>query len=99
MPRRRALILCYFFPPLAGGGVHRVLSFVKHLPAHGWDCTVVCAGEHDYWVTDESLIAEVPANTEVIRVARRQRAECPAPRDARRARDGVPAARSGRCDG
>ena len=56
--RRRLLLLAHFFPPLAGGGVHRVLSFVRHLPAHGWDCTVVCAGEDDYWVRDESLLAQ-----------------------------------------
>jgi glycosyltransferase involved in cell wall biosynthesis len=66
--RRRVLILCYFFPPLAGGGVHRVLSFTRHLPARGWDCTVVCAGEDDYWVTDASLAARVPPATEVLRV-------------------------------
>jgi glycosyltransferase involved in cell wall biosynthesis len=65
---RRALILAYFYPPLAGGGVHRVLSFTRHLPAHGWACTVVCAGERDYWVTDASLVASVPSETEVIRV-------------------------------
>ena len=68
MSRRRVLILCYFYPPLAGGGVHRVLSFTRHLPASGWDCTVVCAGGEDYWVTDESLVARVPPATEVIRV-------------------------------
>ena len=68
MSRRRVLILAHFFPPLAGGGVHRVLSFVEHLPAHGWDCTVVCAGEHDYWVRDVSLLARVPEATEVLRV-------------------------------
>ncbi|MBI1798632.1 MAG: glycosyltransferase [Candidatus Eisenbacteria bacterium] len=68
MPRRRVLVLCYFFPPLAGGGVHRVLSFTRHLPDHGWDCTVVCAGEGDYWVTDHSLTAGVRPETEVIRV-------------------------------
>jgi glycosyltransferase involved in cell wall biosynthesis len=66
---RRLLLAAYFFPPLAGGGVHRVLSFVRHLPAHGWSCTVVCAGEEDYWVRDPSLRADVPAGTEVIRVA------------------------------
>ena len=66
--RRRVLLLCYFYPPLAGGGVHRVLSFTRHLPPQGWDCTVVCAGEEDYWVTDDSLTARVPAATEVIRV-------------------------------
>ncbi len=66
---RRLLVLAYFFPPLAGGGVHRVLSFARHLPEQGWDVTVVCAGEDDYWVRDESLLASVPAATEVIRVA------------------------------
>jgi len=63
--RRRVLLLCYFYPPLAGGGVHRVLSFTRHLPDHGWDCTVVCAGQEDYWVTDESLTAQIPTGTEV----------------------------------
>jgi glycosyltransferase involved in cell wall biosynthesis len=67
--RRRLLVLAYFFPPLAGGGVHRALSFVHYLPRHGWDCTVICAGEQDYWVRDASLLARVPAETEVIRVA------------------------------
>jgi len=66
--RRRVLVLCYFYPPLAGGGVHRVLSFTRHLPGYGWDCTVVCAGEEDYWVRDESLAQRVPEATEVIRV-------------------------------
>jgi glycosyltransferase involved in cell wall biosynthesis len=68
MSRRRVLILCYFYPPLAGGGVHRVLSFTRYLPALGWDCTVVCAGEEDYWVTDTTLTAQIPAETEVLRV-------------------------------
>ncbi|HTR97940.1 MAG TPA: glycosyltransferase [Candidatus Acidoferrales bacterium] len=65
---RRLLVLAYFFPPLSGGGVHRALSFVRHLPEHGWDCTVVCAGGRDYWVHDASLLAQVPASTEVLRV-------------------------------
>lgn len=69
MSARRVLLMAYFFPPLAGGGVHRALSFVRHLPAHGWACTVVCAGPEDYWVRDESLLARVPAETEVIRVS------------------------------
>jgi glycosyltransferase involved in cell wall biosynthesis len=68
MIRRRLLVLCYFYPPLAGGGVHRVLGFTRHLPAWGWDCTVVCAGAEDYWVRDESLMQRVPADTEVVRV-------------------------------
>ncbi|MFN8586417.1 MAG: glycosyltransferase [Candidatus Eisenbacteria bacterium] len=66
---RRLLVLAYFFPPLAGGGVHRALAFTRHLPEHGWDCTVICAGEDDYWVRDESLRARVDPRTEVIRVS------------------------------
>jgi glycosyltransferase involved in cell wall biosynthesis len=65
---RRLLVLCYFYPPLGGGGVHRVLGFTRHLPRHGWDCTVLCAEAGDYWVTDESLLARIPPGTEVIRV-------------------------------
>jgi glycosyltransferase involved in cell wall biosynthesis len=64
----RVLFLCYFYPPLAGGGVHRVLGFTRHLSMLGWSSTVVCAGEGDYWVRDESLREAVPADTEVIRV-------------------------------
>ncbi len=47
--------------------MHRVLGFTRHLPRHGWACTVVCAGAGDYWVTDPSLVTRVPAETEVIR--------------------------------
>ena len=65
---RRLLLLCYFYPPLAGGGVHRVLGFTRWLPERGWDCTVVCAGPEDYWVRDETLEGRIPPQTEVIRV-------------------------------
>jgi glycosyltransferase involved in cell wall biosynthesis len=65
---RRVLLLCYFYPPLAGGGVHRILGFTRWLPEHGWDCTVVCAGPEDYWVRDETLEGRIPPQTEVIRV-------------------------------
>jgi glycosyltransferase involved in cell wall biosynthesis len=65
---RRLLLMCYFYPPLAGGGVHRVLGFTRWLPENGWDCTVVCAGPEDYWVRDETLVGRIPPGTEVIRV-------------------------------
>lgn len=68
MSAKRLLLVATFYPPLAGGGVHRVLSFTRDLPALGWACTVICAGEEDYWVRDPSLLAQVPPETEVIRV-------------------------------
>lgn len=66
MTERRLLVLSYFYPPLGGGGVPRVLGLTRHLPASGWRCTVVCAGEDDYWVRDDSQA--IPPETEVLRV-------------------------------
>jgi hypothetical protein len=37
------LMLCYYFPPLAGGGVQRSAKFVKYLPRYGWQPLVVAA--------------------------------------------------------
>jgi len=62
------LIVSHFFPPHGGGGVHRALAWARHLPAFGWDVTVLAAGLRGYWVEDPSLLARVPAATEVLRV-------------------------------
>jgi glycosyltransferase involved in cell wall biosynthesis len=65
--RRRVLVLAYFFPPVAGAGVQRILKFVRYLAALGWDATVVSTRSRVYGVRDPSLLAEVPTSTRVIR--------------------------------
>jgi glycosyltransferase involved in cell wall biosynthesis len=40
-PRRRVLIVAYYFPPLGGIGSVRVAGFAEHLPSYGWDPTVL----------------------------------------------------------
>lgn len=60
-------MLIPFFPPMGGGGVYRPLSFVRHLPEHGWRITVVTPAGDAYWIRDESLVERVPADTRVIR--------------------------------
>jgi len=35
------LMLCYYFPPLAGGGVQRSAKFAKYLPQSGWAPLVI----------------------------------------------------------
>jgi glycosyltransferase involved in cell wall biosynthesis len=65
--RRRALMLAYFFPPVAGAGAQRTLKFVRHLVPHGWDATVVSTRSRAYRARDPSLLAEVPASTRVVR--------------------------------
>lgn len=52
---------------MAGGGVHRALSFVRHLPSHGWRTTVVTPSPEAYWIHDDSLAARVPPECRVIR--------------------------------
>lgn len=63
---KRVLYIAYFFPPLGGAGVQRTLKFVRYLPEHGWQATVVTGPLH-YWLQDESLLGEVPP---VVRVER-----------------------------
>jgi glycosyltransferase involved in cell wall biosynthesis len=67
--RRRVLVVHYFFPPLGGAGVPRVLKFVKYLPALGWDVTVITSGRQARWygVRDESLLADIPPGVRVLR--------------------------------
>ena len=55
---RNILVLAASFPPAAGSGIHRVLKFVKYLPAFNWRCVVVSAELADR--DDETLLTEIP---------------------------------------
>lgn len=65
--RRRVLVLAYYFPPVGGAGVQRTLKFVKYLAQLGWDATVISTRSRAYGARDESLVAEVPPTTRVVR--------------------------------
>src|SRR3954470_12489773 len=67
--RKRVLIVHYFFPPVGGAGVPRVLKFVKYLPEFGWDVTVITSGEAARWyaLRDETLLADIPPGVRVVR--------------------------------
>ena len=67
--RRRALFICYLFPPVGGAGVQRPVKFIKYLHGFGWDVTVLTVENPSVPVFDESLLEDVPKNT-VIRKAR-----------------------------
>jgi len=64
---RRILIFAYFFPPLGGAGVQRVVKLVKHLPSLGWEPTVVTVRARDYWMEDATLQAELGPSVRVVR--------------------------------
>ena len=44
-PRRRALLLAYYYPPCGGVPVMRWLRFTRNLPSRGWLCDVVTQRE------------------------------------------------------
>ena len=56
---KKVLIIAYYFPPLGGSGVQRILKFVKYLPQFGWQPTVITVGNTAYYVKDESLLKEI----------------------------------------
>jgi glycosyltransferase involved in cell wall biosynthesis len=60
-------MLINFFPPAGGGGVYRPLSFVKYLARAGWEITVVTPRPGEFWITDESLSAQIPPGVRVVR--------------------------------
>lgn len=61
-------MVAYHFPPLAGSsGIQRTLRFVQQLPQFGWEPVVLTAHPRAYERTEESLLAEVPPQTHVVR--------------------------------
>jgi glycosyltransferase involved in cell wall biosynthesis len=66
-PRRRVLVLAYFFPPLGGAGVQRTLKFIRYLEPLGWDATVITTRSRHYPARDPSLLEDVPDGTRIIR--------------------------------
>lgn len=65
--RKRVLVVAYNFPPVGGAGVQRVTKFVKYLPEFGWDATVLTTENPSVPVYDESLLADIPPQTVIVK--------------------------------
>ena len=86
-PRRRVLIVSFYFPPAGGGGVQRVLKLCKHLPEMGWDVDVLAPDDPRWVAVDPGLAAEIPPGTIVHRAPYRGPSQERAPEERlRRAR-------------
>lgn len=67
-PRRRALLIAYHFPPLAGSsGIQRTLRLAQHLPQLGWDVSVLTCQPAAYERVADDLLREVPDGVHVER--------------------------------
>lgn len=67
---KRCLIITYYFPPMGGGGVQRILKLVKYLRPKGWQFTLITASPYPKAAVlrDTSLLDETPSDLKVIRV-------------------------------
>lgn len=59
LPRRRVLVVAYYFPPMGLSGVQRTLKFVKYLPQFGWQPTVLTVQPRGYLASDDSLLDDI----------------------------------------
>ena len=64
----KVLLLAYYYPPMGGAGVQRALKFSKYLGECGVQLSVL-AGLDPAYTADESLVAEIPPQVDVQRVA------------------------------
>ncbi len=71
--RKKVLIIAYIYPPLGGSGVQRTLKFTKYLRQLGWEPIVVTVGESKFYFKDEAMLAEVPQEMQIVRIAESNR--------------------------
>ncbi len=64
---RRVLMISYLFPPMGGGGVQRMLKFVKYLPDFGWTPHILTCQPPRGGLRDEGLLKEIPMSTPITR--------------------------------
>jgi hypothetical protein len=64
---RHILVVAWWFPPLAGGGVHRPLHFVRHLVRRGFRVTVLTGVPPRGERRDDGLLAQVPGEARIVR--------------------------------
>ncbi len=67
---KKILILYPHFPPSNLAGVHRPRLFAQHLPAFGWDPTVLTVHEDHYEeALDHNLVKLLPTELRIVKVS------------------------------
>ena len=63
------LMVAFHYPPCSGtSGVHRTLSFSRHLPRQGWRPIILTARPPAYESTDDGKLSQIPDDAIVRRV-------------------------------
>ena len=61
---KKALIICYYWPPAGGPGVQRWLKFVKYFQDFNIDPIVFVPENAHYPLQDPSFLDEIPNDVE-----------------------------------
>lgn len=69
---KKILIITYYWPPAGGPGVQRWLHFVRYLPKFGIQPLVLVPENPYYPIQDPTLVNEVPAGVEIIKIPTRE---------------------------
>jgi len=64
---KKVLFITYFWPPSGKASLHWPLAMIKHLPAFGWQPSVLTVKEDTFTEPDKSLENEIDENLEVIK--------------------------------
>lgn len=66
-PKKHIVFLSYYFPPMAGGGVQRILKFLKFWDYESYHVTVITVKPSYFYAEDEFLLREIPGQVNIVR--------------------------------
>lgn len=64
----KVLVITYYFPPMGGSGVQRIVKFLKYFREFNWEATVLTISPKGYYFFDNQLLKEVEEmNIKIVR--------------------------------
>ncbi|GAB5410856.1 MAG: glycosyltransferase family 4 protein [Balneolaceae bacterium] len=66
-PKKKVLIITYYWPPSGGSGVQRWVKFTKYIRQFGWEPVIYTPSNPEAPAIDNSLLKDIPSDVEVIK--------------------------------
>lgn len=65
--KKHIVFISYYFPPMGGGGVQRIVKFLKYFDYRRYTVSVLTVKPSYYYTYDETLEREIPPDVQIIR--------------------------------
>ncbi len=65
-PKKHILFVSYYFPPMGGGGVQRIVKFLKYWDYQQYRVTVLTVKPSFFYAEDAELLKEIPPSVRVL---------------------------------